>query len=101
MHHATRPITDADLEGWADYLHGGMLCQNGMVVHRDQPGGKFVIRHFDPNETMDSKWDVLMRDGGWGAAACLCFADHGAMTFDTLVAAMSYVADMPESLKTG
>lgn len=45
------------------------LCENGLVIHLEQ--GEYHIRRYDPNETMDSKWDILLRDNlEWGSAAC-------------------------------
>jgi hypothetical protein len=64
------------------------LAESGYVVQESD--GAWIIRRFDPNEQMDSKWDVLMNGGGWGAAALLCFADHRAMTFGTVGAAIEY-----------
>jgi hypothetical protein len=64
------------------------LAESGHVVQESD--GAWIIRRFDPSEQMDSKWDVLMVGGGWGAAACLCFADHRAMMFSTVGAAIEY-----------
>ncbi len=64
------------------------LAESGYVVQEHD--GAWIIRRFDPHEQRDSKWDVLVAGGDWGAATCLCFADHRAMTFSTVWAAIEY-----------
>lgn len=50
------------------------ILENGMVVLRQGQG--WYLRRFDPNEVIDSKWDVYNHeDRRFDAAACLAIAD--------------------------
>ena len=64
-----------------------LLLENGMVIQSIDD--RWFIRRYEPNETMDSKWDFWMPEfigldgngqekvveGGWCAAVGLCFWD--------------------------
>ncbi len=69
------------------------LLENGLVVQLFDDG-KWYIRRYSPTEIMDSKWDVYLRGhGGWGAAACMCFASIERDGYDTAKEAIAVAQD--------
>lgn len=72
------------------------LCENGLVITQvPDYSNKFVIRRFDPHESIDSKWDVLC-EKSWGAAVNLCFNQESTIVrmFDTLEEAFEVAKDL-------
>ena len=55
------------------------LLESGIVIYKLYDS--WYARRYDPSETIDSKWDVLLNNGSWGSAAMLCL-DEG--KFDTI-----------------
>lgn len=65
------------------------LLENGLVVHWEMSFASYVIRRFDPNEVIDSKWDVLGKHNQWGAAAGMALPGF-ALEFDKLEKAIEH-----------